>query len=185
VKKARKERDDAMKLAEKNHRKAAFYEAELERAKAHIHKLETEEREFTLTKTTVEHKSHMSVEEMQEMESKEESYAKYETLREDGTSRSMYGSGKSSYGSGKGSEDLSQTWMEDQDQKKTRRLSPDEVKEKRKRARAEKSPLAKSLKFLNLRSKTKRDTMSEDWERDNSAHKSSKEVDLKAEGGRI
>merc|ERR1719219_928723 len=119
------------------------------------------------------------------MESKEESYTKYETLREGefGTSRSRYAS---EFGSGKGSDDLSQTtWMEDQDQKKTRRLSPDEVKEKRKRARAEKSPLAKSLKFLNLRSKTKRDTMSEDWERDNSAHKSSKEVDLKSEGGRI
>merc|ERR1711920_470032 len=82
---------------------------------------------------------------------------------------------KTSFGSERGIE--GQSWMDEQETKRTRRLSPEEVKEKRRRERAEKSPLAKSLKFLHLRSNTKRDNMSEDWERENSAHKSSKEVD--------
>jgi len=166
VKKARQDRDNAVLLAERTQKKALFLEAELERAKAYILQLESEERTSTMTKTTTQ-KQFVEMQEMQEEDIKEliisSSDEKDNELRNrylgatsfDGRSKTENNLATIKYDFAGTIKERSQTM---------RKLTPKEVSAKRKKQRAERSPLSKSLKFFNLRGKKKRKKkMESDW----------------------
>jgi len=156
VKKVREQRDNAVKLLEKNRRREAFYQAEIERLKAFILKLQSEERTYSVTKT-VEHVESVKSQEVEEFHSEN---AQASAAGGGSAASSGGGSGQASAGGqaaadGQAEYGMSSAEYQDEERKRVKRKLS---KSERKKVREEKSPFNKGLQYLHIRpSKKKQD----------------------------